>query len=375
MIALVIQQTFSIIFIRYSMHQNENDEEGANSVKYLKTTAVVVAELIKVAFSIVLFHFENGAGCGIGKTAELIFKEVFVDWRSTLRLAIPAMLYTLQNNTIFVALNNLPGLLYQISSQGKIFTTAIFSVILLKRKLSCGQWAMLFLLASGVVAVQYRPPAIPGPERFVEGFTPPTPAPSPMDGNNVAVGMAAVVIGVTCSGAAGTYFELVLKGTKSSLWIRNIQLGLMSAVIGTVGVYFHDGVAVAEHGFLGGYNNVVWATVTIHGIGGLLVAMVIKYADAIIKGFASAISSCLTGAVGVVLLDEKMPGPLFLLGGAMVLGSSYLYTNPQIIDGNREVVAKGSNIPRIDSAKALADLLLTPDDKHDTSPATSPLPR
>lgn len=324
------------------MHQDDGaEEEGEHAVKFLKTTAVVVAELLKVLFSVFLFHFETGGS--IGNTLSLIYLEVFVEWKSTLKLAIPALLYTLQNNTIFIALNNLPGLLYQISSQGKIFTTAIFSVILLNRKLSAGQWCCLVLLALGVVAVQYRAPE----EESAAARTTTTPAPSMEegdDGQNMFFGMVAVLVGVTCSGAAGTYFELVLKGTKSSLWIRNIQLGLMSAVIGTVGVYYHDGDQVATHGFLAGYNNVVWLTVTTHGVGGLLVAMVIKYADAIVKGFASAISSCLTGVVGVMFLGENVPGATFLLGGAMVLGSSYLYSNPNLME-TREIKAKLDSMP------------------------------
>jgi len=336
---LVIQQTFSIVMIRYSMHQDEGDEEE-NHVKYLKTTAVVVAELLKVLFSIFLFYAETGES--VSTTAALIYNEVFVEWKSTLKLAIPALLYTLQNNTIFVALNNLPGLVYQISSQGKIFTTAIFSVILLKRKLSSGQWLTLATLTMGVVAVQYRSPdaAYNGSNAKMVTTTTAVPGTSEGDdGKNFFLGMVAVLIGVSCSGAAGTYFELVLKGTKSSLWIRNIQLGLMSAVIGSVGVWMHDREAVAAQGFLGGYNNVVWLTVTTHGVGGLLVAMVIKYADAIVKGFASAVSSCLTGVVGVLFLGEKLPGPIFLLGGTIVLGSSYLYSNPSLMEP-RHVKAK-----------------------------------
>ena len=133
------------------MHQHADDGGG---VQYLKTTAVVVAELLKVLFSTILFHLETGGSTG--NTLALIYTEVFANWDSTLKLAIPALLYTVQNNMIFIALLNLPGLLYQISSQGKIFTTAVFSVLLLKRKLSRGQWGCMLTLALGVVAVQYR---------------------------------------------------------------------------------------------------------------------------------------------------------------------------------------------------------------------------
>ena len=222
---------------------------------------------------------------------------------------------------------------------GKIFTTAIFSVILLKRKLTSGQWMTLATLTLGVVAVQYRSPDAADDGAKVATTTAVPGTSEGDDGKNFFLGMVAVLIGVSCSGAAGTYFELVLKGTKSSLWIRNIQLGLMSAVIGSVGVWMHDREAVAAQGFLGGYNSVVWLTVTTHGVGGLLVAMVIKYADAIVKGFASAVSSCLTGVVGVLFLGEKLPGPIFLLGGTIVLGSSYLYSNPSLMEP-RHVKAK-----------------------------------
>ena len=140
--------------------------------------------------------------------------------------AIPALLYTLQNNTIFIALNNLPGLMYQISSQGKIFTTAIFSVMLLKRRLTKGQWGCLVTLALGVVAVQYRVDADAKRTTLSELLAPAsTTTYSPVallneaagdtrgdDGQNLFYGMVAVLIGVTCSGAAGTYFEFVLKG-------------------------------------------------------------------------------------------------------------------------------------------------------------------
>lgn len=39
------------------------------------------------------------------------------------------------------------------------------------------------------------------------------------------VGLMAVLIACFSSGFAGVYFEKILKETKQSVWIRNIQLG------------------------------------------------------------------------------------------------------------------------------------------------------
>jgi len=40
-----------------------------------------------------------------------------------------------------------------------------------------------------------------------------------------SIGLMAVVVACLTSGFSGVYFEKILKGSKTSLWIRNIQLG------------------------------------------------------------------------------------------------------------------------------------------------------
>lgn len=43
--------------------------------------------------------------------------------------------------------------------------------------------------------------------------------------NSQFVGVMAVLMACISSGFAGVYFEKILKETKQSIWIRNIQLG------------------------------------------------------------------------------------------------------------------------------------------------------
>ena len=69
-------------------------------------------------------------------------------------MAIPAGLYCLQNNLAYVAISNLDGPSYQLLYQLKLLTTALFSVIMLRKTLGYHQWASLVILGLGVGLVQ-----------------------------------------------------------------------------------------------------------------------------------------------------------------------------------------------------------------------------
>jgi solute carrier family 35 (UDP-sugar transporter), member A1/2/3 len=48
-------------------------------------------------------------------------------------------------------------------------------------------------------------------------------------------GFMSVIMGCCTSGFAGVYFEMVLKSSNVSLWVRNIQLSFIGIFISTVG--------------------------------------------------------------------------------------------------------------------------------------------
>lgn len=128
------------------------------------------------------------------------------------------------------------------------------------------------------------------------------PAQSPL------LGLVAVLISCMTSGFAGVYFEKILKGAKASLWIRNIQLGGrvgwplsrlvdmrvdlcgfcsvwtgFGIIFSAIMMMINDGEGVMNDGMLYGYNWQVCFVVLNQALGGLVVAMVVKYADNILK--------------------------------------------------------------------------------------------
>lgn len=123
----------------------------------------------------------------------------------------------------------------------------------------------------------------------------------------------------------GVYFEKTLKGTRTPLWVRNVQLALFGSIIGTVGMFLKDGTKIQERGLLFGYDAVVWFILGLQAFGGLLVGVVVKYADNILKGFAAAVSIVLSCVVSVYLFHFRL-STQFLLGAGLVMVATYLYS-------------------------------------------------
>lgn len=58
---------------------------------------------------------------------------------------------------------------------------------------------------------------------------------------STTLGFLAVLVAAVLSGFAGVYFERILKNSKSTVWMRNIQMAFSSIGLALGGVYFSVG--------------------------------------------------------------------------------------------------------------------------------------
>lgn len=202
--------------------------------------------------------------------------------------------------------------------QLKILTTALFTVIMLGRKLSRTQWFSLLVLFLGVSMIIHLQAS---QNKEVDETT--TTADKEL---KPFLGMVAVLISCILSGFAGVYFEKILKNTPQSLYIRNVQLGVFGAVTGLATALMFDKDKILEKGFFFGYDGLVLFVILLQSVGGILVAVVVKYADNILKGFATSAAIILSCIVSIFFFDFQ-PSLTFLFATGLVIGSVYMYNS------------------------------------------------
>lgn len=302
---LVLQTTALVLTMRYSRTQKEDGP------RYLVSSAVVSAEVLKILACTLLVFMENKFSVPAMK--QLLNEEIMNKPTETMKLAIPAGIYTLQNNLLYVALSNLDAATYQVTYQLKILTTALFSVSMLGKRLGFYQWISLLILMAGVTLVQWPTDSKADSEEKV------------LTAGSQFVGLMAVLMACVSSGFAGVYFEKILKETKQSVWVRNIQLGVFGFMFGFIGMMVYDGRRVRQSGMFQGYNTITCAVVLLQALGGLVVAVVIKYADNILKGFATSVSIIMSAVISYFLLEDFDPTSLFFLGSLLVIAATFLY--------------------------------------------------
>ncbi|CAI2351511.1 unnamed protein product [Caenorhabditis sp. 36 PRJEB53466] len=340
LVVLVVQNCSLVLFMRYVM---TNDRP-----KFLKTIMVFFGEICKCTVSLLLACIEEKS---VIKGLKQIHHEFFVNWKDTLKVLVPAAVYTIQNFLLYVAVDNLPAATYMVTYQLKILTTAAFTVLVLHRRLSIQQWISLVVLFAGVVVVQYDQKI--SNDRAALANVSTTLAPttiSPLSNltstlatvakttskksENSVLGFVAVLIACCLSGFAGIYFEKILKGSNVSIWIRNIQLALPSIFFAFLFASVKDNSKLYSNGpnpanvwnnMLTGFDWAVWVTVAINAFGGLVVAVVIKYADNILKAFATSFAIVLN-CIAAYFLFNFRPTILFLIGASGVIAAVFAYS-------------------------------------------------
>lgn len=316
LVTLTIQNAALNLVMRAARTQQE---------QFSTAVAVTLAEILKLVTCIALLFYEEVT---LERTIKSIKDNIIHNYIDTLKVAVPSFVYYIQNNLLYVGSTHLDAATSQVTYQLKILTTAIFSVAMLNKKLSKLQWVALVVLFFGVALIETV---------AVKGHQSSESATLDLNGENLAepetekhhdkpiIGFLAILIACCLSGFAGVYFEKILKNSTSvSLWIRNIQLSVVAIPIGLMQVFITERQHISKRGLLYGFTTTAWMCILLQAQGGLLVALVVKFANNILKGFATSMAIVISTVASMVIFDFELT-PSFVFGTSLVISSVMMY--------------------------------------------------
>uniref|UniRef100_A0A915PKP4 UDP-galactose transporter n=1 Tax=Setaria digitata TaxID=48799 RepID=A0A915PKP4_9BILA len=306
---IIIQMIF--IWTSYTLIVRYTRSRTAKDLQYFPTTVVYLSELIKMIITLCFIFRTNKYSAK--EFARCMREEYFGKPKDLLKMTPPSMAYALQNNLDFVALSNLSAGIYHVTTQLKVVTTAIFMVIILRRRFSSTRWLAIFLLFAGVAAVELS---------MNEGSI------QKRNDENYLFGLGAVLLQCITTGFAGVYFERMLKdGSETPFWIRNLQMYSCSLVSAASGCILSDWDKIMAKGFFYGYTINVITIILLLSIGGIFTSLVMKYLDNLFKSFASALSTVLVVLASYLIFNDMELDFLFIVGSITASGAVLLYNS------------------------------------------------
>lgn len=335
LLLLTVQTSTLILLMRHSLH-------GA---RYISATVVVTVEVAKLTLSLLaefgmqLRHrIQRGPHHGRLNIFTVLTQDFDAHRSQVLQLSVPAALYAIQNNLNYFALSRLSAVTFQVVQQLKILTTAMIAVWMLGKRLKPLHWLSLCLLSIGVVIVQV---AGINDDRSSNNRS------SSVAKQEAWLGFIAVLLNSLSSGFAGIYFEKLVKSQQRkvlipnsslpsmdyrlserprSVWIQSMELGLFGLFFSVILAFSGESAGrIRTEGFFHGYDAMTWIVVLMQAVGGMLVALVVRYADSILKAFATSASIVLSAVVTFGLMGSELSWT-FVAGTTLVIVAVCIYT-------------------------------------------------
>ncbi|KAB5515910.1 hypothetical protein DKX38_026558 [Salix brachista] len=234
--------------------------------------------------------------------------------RNNALLAVPALLYAINNYLKFIMQLYFNPATVKMLSNLKVLVIAVLLKIIMRRRFSIIQWEALALLLIGISVNQLR--SLP------EGTT--------AMGLPVASGAYIyTLIFVTVPSMASVFNEYAMKSQyDTSIYLQNVFLygyGAIFnflAILGTVVVKGPSSFNILE-----GHSKATMFLIFNNAAQGILSSFFFKYADTILKKYSSTVATIFTGIASAVLFGHTLTIN-FMLGISIVFISMHQFFSP-----------------------------------------------
>lgn len=224
--------------------------------------------------------------------------------------AVPALLYSVFNNLIFLSMLHFDLGTYKILGNIRILYTAMFTVLVLRRQLFARQWAALVLLTAGCVAVEFDPDK------------------TSMQISSVGT-LLLLALQYLLATLGSVSNEKLLKAERVDINVGNIYLYVFGIVFNLAFFALSPGtgsdIGTTVQSFLRDITSPqVLILSGVSSAGGLVTSRIVKFLSSIAKSFAMSIDMLALVLISWAFFDTQLT-PFFLLGMVLVMVAVTLY--------------------------------------------------
>lgn len=271
-----------------------------------------LTEVAKVLFAIVMLLFQARRQ-KVGEKPLLSVSALVQAARNNVLLAVPALLYAINNYLKFIMQLYFNPATVKMLSNMKVLVIALLLKIIMRRRFSLIQWEALALLLIGITINQLR--------SSPEGTT--------------AMGLVATgaylytLIFVTVPSFASVYNEYALKSQyDTSIYLQNLFLYGYGAIFNFLAIL---GTALVKgpgsFDILQGHSKATMLLIFNNAAQGILSSFFFKYADTILKKYSSTVATIFTGIASAALFGHTLTIN-FILGISIVFISMHQFFSP-----------------------------------------------
>lgn len=283
------------------------------SFKFSPISVNFLTEVTKVLFAIIMLLLQARQQ-KVGEKPLLSVSTFVQAARNNILLAVPALLYAINNYLKFIMQLYFNPATVKMLSNLKVLIIALLLKMIMKRQFSIIQWEALALLLIGICVNQLR--SLP------EGTT--------ALGPPIATGAYIyTVIFVTVPSLASVYNEYALKSQfDTSIYLQNLFLygyGAIFNFIAIVGTALFKGPGSFD--ILQGHSRATMFLICNNAAQGILSSFFFKYADTILKKYSSTVATIFTGIASAALFGHTLTMN-FILGISIVFISMHQFFSP-----------------------------------------------